>query len=97
MLGPIGVAPALGRHLLAAQQHLASTVGLYAEPTSAICLPGLQALASQGQVSRSDRVVCIATSSGLKDVDATASRLPAVPVIDADLSALNAVLEGAGP
>jgi threonine synthase len=82
--------------ILAAQQHLASTIGLYAEPTSAICLPGLQVLASQGQLSRSDRVVCIATSSGLKDVDATASQLPAVPVIDADLSALNAVLEGAG-
>jgi threonine synthase len=81
--------------ILAAQQHLASTIGLYAEPTSAICLPGLRALADQGQVGSSDRVVCVATSSGLKDVDATAARLPAVPVIDSELSALKAVLDGA--
>jgi threonine synthase len=82
--------------ILAAQQHLASTIGLYAEPTSAICLPGLRVLAAQGQVGPADRVVCIATSSGLKDVDATAAQLPDVPVIDADLSALTAVLERAG-
>jgi len=81
--------------IMDAQRHLAATTGLYVEPTSAICLPGLRALVEAGQVGPSDRVVCVATSSGLKDVGATADRLSAVPVIEAELSALTEVLQGA--
>jgi threonine synthase len=81
--------------IMDAQQQLAAVTGLYVEPTSAICLPGLRTLVEAGQVGPSDRVVCVATSSGLKDVGATAARLPAVPVIEAELSALTGVLQGA--
>lgn len=81
--------------IMDAQRHLAATTGLYVEPASATCLPGLRALAERGQVGPSDRVVCVATSGGLKDVGATAARLPDVPVIDAELAALTEVLNGA--
>jgi threonine synthase len=81
---------------MSAQRRIASSVGLYAEASSAICLPGVEALVASGQIGPRDRVVCIATSSGLKDVDASAARLPAVPVIAPELSALRAALDAVG-
>jgi len=38
------------------------------------------------------RVVCLSTSSGLKDPGVTARTLPPAPVIDPDLTALRRVL-----
>ena len=73
--------------ILAGQSQLASA-GLYVEASAAIFLPAVAELAAGGEIHRDDIVVCIATSSGLKDVDATAGTLPAVPSIAPDLDDL---------
>lgn len=69
--------------------------GLYLEASAAITLPALERWRHEGRVGDRDTVVLIGTSTGLKDVGTTASRLPAVPVIDASVAALDAVLDRA--
>jgi threonine synthase len=84
--------------VMAAQRRLGQH-GLYLEASSAITLPALEQWQRAGQVGSDDTVVLIGTSTGLKDVDATAPELPPVPVIDAVIAALDAVLDrgGSGP
>jgi threonine synthase len=73
---------------MAAQRRIAQGVGIYAEASSAICLPALEHLVETGAVTADDSVVCIATSTGLKDVASSARRLPEVPVIAPELADL---------
>jgi threonine synthase len=75
-----------------AQQRLGRQ-GLYLEASSAIALPALERWQQDGEVGERDTVVLIGTSTGLKDVGATAARLSPVPVIDARIAALDAVLD----
>lgn len=79
---------------MAAQRRIATTTGLFLEASAALCLPVIQKLVKGGVLGSQDRVLCLATSTGLKDVGAAARRLPPVPVIDADLDRLAAVVEG---
>jgi len=78
--------------LLDAQYRIAATEGCYLEASAAICLPAVQRLLARGWIEAHESVVMIGTSSGLKDIDATASRLPPVPVIEPNLAALDASL-----
>jgi threonine synthase len=71
-----------------AQRRIAAVTGLYLEASSAICLPAIERLVASEQIRPGDRVVCLATSTGLKDIGASADRLPPVPVIDPDLAQL---------
>jgi len=81
--------------VMAAQRRLGRH-GLYLEASSAIALPALEQWRRDGEVGTNDTAVLIGTSTGLKDVDATAAGLAATPVIDADITALDAVLDRAG-
>jgi threonine synthase len=74
--------------ILAAQGMLARLEGMYVEASSAITLSALRALRAGGQLGADDVVVCIGTSTGLKDIGATAATLPPVPVIEPTLAAL---------
>jgi threonine synthase len=78
--------------VLRAQLHAARTEGLYLEASAAVSFPVLQALVARGEVSERDVVVVLGTSTGLKDVGATAAVLPDVPVIEPDLASLDAAL-----
>lgn len=78
--------------VMAAQQTIASTCGLFLEASSAICLPAVEQLVRNGHLDADSRVVCIATSTGLKDIGAAERRLPPVPVIEPDLGALERAL-----
>jgi threonine synthase len=80
--------------ILAAQRRLAAEEGLYLEASAAITLPALERLAAAGEAGRDGPVVLIGTSTGLKDVGATAAVLPDVPVIPPDVGALD---EAIGP
>ena len=75
-----------------AQRMIASSLGLYLEASSALCLPAVVRLRGDGRIRPEDRVVCIATSTGLKDVGSTADRLPDVAVVPPDLAELERVL-----
>lgn len=53
--------------ILAAQKLLASEVGIFVEPASAISVAGLLERAEQGQIPKDARVVLTVTGHGLKD------------------------------
>lgn len=77
--------------ILAAQQRLALE-GIYLEAAAAVSLPAARRLVEDGRVGPTTTVVVIGTSTGLKDVGATAETLPEVPVIAATLEAFDEVV-----
>lgn len=79
--------------VLAMQQKLGAAEGIYAEQSSVASLVGAAKLRKMGEIQRDERVVCLLTASGLKDTGTTASRLPAVPVVSADMSELEQALK----
>ncbi|MFQ5948110.1 MAG: pyridoxal-phosphate dependent enzyme [Acidimicrobiia bacterium] len=80
--------------ILSGQLELARREGLYVEASAAISLPVLARLVDDQVIRPEDVVVIIGTSSGLKDVGATAAGLPVVPVIEPDLQSLDDALAG---
>jgi threonine synthase len=93
--GGTAIATSHDGDILAAQGMLARLEGIYAEASSAIALTALRGLQARDELGPDDVVVCIGTSTGLKDVSATASTLPAVPVIEATLAALEHTMSAA--
>jgi threonine synthase len=81
--------------IMAAQLDLAESEGLWAEPAAALPLAALRKLAARGAVGPDELVVAVVTSTGLKDPEATAARLPAIPLIEPTFAALQRVLDGA--
>ncbi len=81
--------------IMTAQARLARLEGLYLEASAVITVACLPALLARGAVRRHESVVCVGTSSGLKDVGATAARLPPVETIEPTLAALERTLERA--
>ncbi len=65
---------------LAAERLLASTEGLFVEPSSAAAVAGLRRLVERGTIDRTSRVCCLATGTGFKDMSAAKAlvRLPNV-------------------
>lgn len=53
---------------LAAQQRLASTEGIFAEPSAAAALAGIDWLLASGAIQAGDRVVALITGSGFREV-----------------------------
>lgn len=78
--------------IMEAQLKLAEEEGLYLEASAVTAIPAAVRLTINGLVSEDDLVVVIGTSSGLKDVGATAGRLGEVPVIEPSLEALRSHL-----
>ncbi len=56
--------------ILQAQIELARQAGIFAEPSSAAVLAGLQGALGQGWIAPGDRVVLLITGHGLKDINA---------------------------
>ncbi len=79
--------------ILAAIPALAQGCGVFAEPAAAAAYAGLVRAVAEGRVSADDRVVVLATGSGLKDV---ASAMKAVgqppPVVEPTLAAVTKAL-----
>lgn len=76
--------------VMRAQATLAATEGLYLEASSVMTYAVLPALVARGAVRPDETVVLLGTSTGLKDVGATAARLAPVPVIAPTLAAFDA-------
>jgi len=55
------------RDIIDAVQLLARAEGIFAEPAAAASIAGLRGLLEEGEVDRSERVVCIITGTGLKE------------------------------
>ena len=71
-----------------AAQTLLGREGVYAEPSSAAAVAAAVRLAKSGDIGNGDTVVCILTSSGLKDPGATASVQPRPPEIEPNVDAM---------
>jgi threonine synthase len=56
--------------ILKAQQELARQAGIFAEPSSAAALAGLQSAIEQSWIAPGDRAVLLITGHGLKDINA---------------------------
>ena len=69
------------------QARLASTVGLFAEPSSVAAVAAVDRLSVAGTIKPGETVVALSTASGLKDVAAADRRLPDVPTIGPDIEA----------
>ena len=67
------------QEILEAQRLVAETEGLFIEPASASAIAALVKSSRTGMVDGSDRIVCVLTGSGLKDVK-SATRLLAKPL-----------------
>ncbi|GHE48820.1 threonine synthase [Streptosporangium violaceochromogenes] len=80
--------------ILDAQGRLGREAGLYLEASSAIGLVALEELAGAGVLPAGATAVLIGTSTGLKDVGATAATLPPVPVVEPTPAALERELAG---
>jgi threonine synthase len=76
------------------QALLAGTEGLYLEASSVLPLLAVQRMRSSGALRGDETVVVIGTSTGLKDVGATAARLPEPPVAEPTLADLDRALDG---
>ena len=64
-----GVAEAVSdMELLDAQKILAETEGIFAEPAGAASVAGLKRLIEEGVVDRDEKIACVITGTGLKDV-----------------------------
>lgn len=72
-----------------AQAKLAAQEGIYTEATSATTLGGLGPLLASETIGPEEDVVLLGTSTGLKDPQTTAERLPDVPVIEPTLDAFD--------
>jgi threonine synthase len=79
--------------IVAMQRELAESEGIYSEMSSVISLCVARRMAEEGKIDSDDVVVAFLTSSGLKDPEATARHLPAIPLIEPDLDALRSALE----
>jgi threonine synthase len=71
--------------ILKAQSMLASTEGIFAEPSGVTSLAGLIKLVKEGIIERDEAVVVLITGSGLKDPEAIMKTLREVPTIKPDI------------
>ena len=73
---------------LAMQAALAADEGLFVEPAAATTLAAVETLIADGRVSPKDRVVCLLTGSGLKDLAAARRLTRQITPIPLDRNAL---------
>jgi threonine synthase len=74
--------------ILAMQLRILRTEGVFCEPASAAGAAGVERLAREGRLHRSEGVVCVLTGHGLKDPDIVAGEEGTLTPVDADLRAI---------
>jgi threonine synthase len=74
--------------MLAMQRELASLEGIYAETSSVLSLATVKRFAEQGDLDPERTVVCVLTSSGLKDPETTQKHLPEIQVAEPTMDGL---------
>jgi len=68
--------------LLNAQLQLAKMEGIYVEVSSAASIAAAKKLVDDNIISPDERIVCVVTSGGLKDPEASRKALPKLNPID---------------
>ena len=78
--------------ILHAQRAIATLEGLFCEPASAAGVAGVQRLARERRLDRSDTVVCVLTGHGLKDPDIMAGEEGSMIAVPPDLDAIRSAM-----
>lgn len=74
--------------IIAAIPELARATGVFAEPAAAAAWAGLVQMVSEGRIARDERVVCLVSGNGLKDI-ARAREAAGSPItVEADVDAV---------
>ena len=71
--------------ILNSQQLLASTTGVFAEPSSAAALAGLRKCLTENKIDKKEQVVLLITGHGLKDINAAMKGVKLPDAVDNDL------------
>lgn len=68
------------------QKRLAQQEGIFSEPAGAVALAGLARAAASGEVGRDEKIVCLVTGSGFKDMSSVERyfELPQMPVVETE-------------
>jgi len=75
------------------EQLMAKEEAIFVEPSGALPIAAVQQLSEKGFFNPDDKVVCIATGSGLKDPKSAVKILPDPPTIDPDLAEVDNYLK----
>ncbi len=78
--------------ILRAQKLLASTEGIFAEPSGVTSLAGLFKLVNRGVIDKDETVVVLITGSGLKDPAAVMKTFEGAPTIKPSIQELEKIL-----
>lgn len=73
---------------------LADTTGIFGEPAGVTGLAGLLKVAKEKRISRDERVVCVITGNGLKDVDSALKVAGTGELIEPSIEAVDRVFKG---
>jgi len=79
--------------ILKMQLELGKKEGIFAEPSSVASLVGAKKLRDSNWIRPGESVVCLNTSSGLKDINSTANNIPKIPLVGATIVELSKVLK----
>lgn len=82
--------------ILAAIREVARGAGVFCEPSCATSWAVLKKMAAEGTVKPDERVVCLMTGSGLKDITNALKVAGQPSPLDADLAAANKALDALG-
>jgi threonine synthase len=82
--------------ILKAQKLVASTEGIFAEPSGVTSLAGLRKLLDQGVIERTETVVVLVTGSGLKDPAAAIKTFRGAPTINPSIEDLEKIVKRNG-
>jgi threonine synthase len=92
-LGKGGTAEAVSdEEILRAQKLVASTEGIFAEPSGVTSLAGLLKLVDKGVIDKDETVVVLITGSGLKDPAAVMKTFKGAPTIKPSIKELEKIL-----
>ena len=86
------IAAVTDEEILSAYRLLASTEGIFCEPSSAASVAGLIKRSATGDFERGERVVCVLTGNGLKDPDTAITQGPAPVRLPAETAAVEEAL-----
>lgn len=82
--------------ILAAIPEIARGVGVFAEPAAACAWAGLKRLVKEGRISSRERVVCLLTGNGLKDIASARKAAGEPSSVEPDLKDALRLLQGLG-
>lgn len=81
------------QEILDAMKLLATTEGVYAEPSGAVAVAVLKKMVEAGEIDKDEEIVCVITGSGLKDQKSAWKLCTTPPEINANIEELRKIIQ----